>query len=453
MNTFTTYEYGYLVVDSALIGSDVCRISQTSFDWLKKQCLRRLESQKSQSDRAYRQLLRYGVVDGVEALQVRNYVGVISTPFGDQIEILPKIARSSGQATSQDSAEFSRTALVNMLKHLHEFRHIETAESMVRSSNMPLLEVFIRQFLLSVNTLVKRGLRSDYSQVQENQRFLKGRLLVNQQLRHNSINKHKFFVEYDNFLPDRPVNRLLHSALVKVANVCRSESNQRLCRELRFVFAEIPVSRNVNADFDAMRLDRGMSLYEQPIGWARLILSGASPLALQGDSNAISLLFPMEAVFESYVADILRFNLADGIYLKEQVASKSLVQHRGNSMFRLKPDMVIFERGKSDAAMVLDTKWKLIDTNKAGNYGMSQSDLYQMFAYGHKYLGGEGVLMLIYPRTEEFSQVIVEPFDFTDGDSRLTLYVVPFDLSPDVKDHRRLMVKTAAFSGARCLFK
>ena len=207
------------------------------------------------------------------------------------------------------------------------------------------------------------------------------------------------------------------------------------------MFADIPVSKNIGADFDAMRLDRGMSLYEQPISWARLILSGNSPLAMQGHSNAISLLFPMEAVFESYVADILRLNLVDGAYLKEQVASKSLAKHNGEAMFRLKPDMVVFETGKSEATMVFDTKWKLIDANGSGNYGMSQSDMYQMFAYGHKYLGGSGALMLIYPRTEKFSQMIVEPFEFSDGDSRLMLYVVPFDLSPDVQDHQRLMVE------------
>ena len=36
---------------------------------------------------------------------------------------------------------------------------------------------------------------------------------------------------------------------------------------------------------------------------------------------------------------------------------------------------------------MLDTKWKLLDlADRKSNYGLKQSDFYQLFAYGNKYL-------------------------------------------------------------------
>jgi len=65
-----------------------------------------------------------------------------------------------------------------------------------------------------------------------------------------------------------------------------------------------------------------------------------------------------------------------------------------------------------------------------GNFqiiGLSQSDFYQLFAYGQKYLGGAGRMALIYPLTEKF-QSPLDAFDFGGG---LSLEVLPFDLDQE----------------------
>jgi 5-methylcytosine-specific restriction enzyme subunit McrC len=59
--------------------------------------------------------------------------------------------------------------------------------------------------------------------------------------------------------------------------------------------------------------------------------------------------------------------------------------------------------------------------------GLSQSDFYQLFAYGQKYLSGVGDMLLIYPKTSQF-QHILPPFHF---DHQLTLWAVPFCLERD----------------------
>jgi 5-methylcytosine-specific restriction enzyme subunit McrC len=92
----------------------------------------------------------------------------------------------------------------------------------------------------------------------------------------------------------------------------------------------------------------------------------------------------------------------------------------------------------NENSLVLDTKWKLLDArdnNGSDKYGLSQNDFYQMFAYAHKYLEGDNRnLILIYPKTDKFSEAIKHSFDFSD---EIKLWVVPFDVTAGAEDIKR----------------
>ncbi|WP_448564111.1 McrC family protein [Thalassotalea ganghwensis] len=430
----SVFEFGYLGVgDKADKSPRIEVISVKAYDYLKR---------LSACDESESRFLRPSFIDGCDVLQLTNYAGVILTPDGTQIEVLPKVAKKGAAFdTIETRAKHAQDALLNMLKTLKRFRHLKTNNANLAKHKMPLLEVFISQFLASVNTLIKRGLRSDYIRCEDNLAFLKGKLLVGKQVQHNVVNKHKFYVEYEEYLQDRPVNRLIHSALKKVGNYSRSANNQKLLRELLFAFADIPMSANIHHDLASVNLDRGMAHYETPIAWARLILQGFSPLTMQGKNKAFSLLFPMEAVFESYVASVLKKQIPTGYELKTQASSEYLVNHKGKKRFQLKPDLLLKNANNKRHAAVLDTKWKLVsDTGKddeKAKYGLSQSDFYQMFAYGHKYLRGHGELFLIYPYHEDFQQPIQHAFNYDDK-AQLKLWVVPFDISSECAEIDRL---------------
>ncbi|MGC9458847.1 McrC family protein [Vibrio genomosp. F10] len=410
----TVFEYGYLCAEVEGEAYGFTLISQQSFCYLEQLCL-------GTKSRETAQLLQLRVRNGLKVLQVKSYVGVLRTPSGEQIEILPKVGRRS--ETIEKGVDESREILLAMLKRLGDFRFISPSNSSVQSRKMPLFDVFVAQFLSAVNDLVKRGLKSDYVSVQDNLAYQKGKLLVSKQLRHNVVNKHKFYVEYDEFLQDRPANRLIRTALRKLSSLTLAAQNQRLLRELEFTFADVPFSTSIKQDFMRIKVDRGMSYYQAPLAWSKIILDGLSPLSMKGDSEALSLLFPMEAVFESYVASVLRDSLPDGFELSTQARSEYLVSHNKRSQFMLKPDLIFTKPDK--VQIVLDTKWKLVDVN-AHNYGLSQSDFYQMFAYGHKYLPKEGGdLILIYPAHDEFEKPVEHSFDFSES---LKLWVVPFKI-------------------------
>ena len=275
--------------------------------------------------------------------------------------------------------------------------------------------------------IVKRGLRSDYTSRQDNLFALSGKLLVSRHLHQNLCRADRFFTEHDEFSTNRPENRLLHSALRCALLLSASQANQQLARELCFVFADAPPSSQFEQDFQRVRLDRGMGHYGDALAWGRLILEEESPLTGTGRNRAPSLLFPMEAVFEAFVAKHLAKQLAQPFTLKTQARNFSLVRHQEQNWFRLKPDLLVCE-SVSDK-LVLDTKWKQIDDTRANGtdkYGLAQADFYQLHAYGQSYLDGVGDVILIYPKTDTFSKPL-DVFYFPKA-TGLRLWVLPFCL-------------------------
>lgn len=424
MGRFSIREYGLLAKApaSSEVKSGLGRqvLPASAWDWLLAE---------TSGDGEHKQLVRPRKVSGQLHLQVLNYVGSVTTPCGTQIEIVPKHSIHSG---AEDLAS-GRSLLIKMLNRVYGLNMREFERAQLQLFKQPLPEVLIAQFLLELKQLIRRGIRSDYRVTRDEIPYLKGRLQLAAQLRQPPGRQHQFQVEYDEFLPNRPENRLIHSSLKQVLRWSESIDNQRLARELLFIFDDIPLSKNYRGDFERWQNDRNMQHYRATKPWCEFILKEHSPFSLAGSNYGQSFLFPMNDLFEKYVARVLEQQLAPGLKLKEQAASRYLIDaHCEKRLFQLKPDLLI-TRGKENVA-VLDCKWKLLDQNKSHAsgaeekaYGLSQGDIYQLYAYGQKYLNGKGTVYLIYPYHQKLDQAL-PAFHFDDD---LKLFVIPFDLERD----------------------
>jgi len=212
-----------------------------------------------------------------------------------------------------------------------------------------------------------------------------------------------------------------------VCRLTRDAGNWRLAHELATLLAEIPRSGNVDADFRRWGNDRLLAHYRPARPWCALILGEQTPLSVLGEWHGTSLLFPMEKVFERYVEACLRKTMPHDAVVNAQASSKYLCGHNDQNWFQLRPDFLIKQ---GEQTWVLDTKWKLLDEAMGGTkekYGLSQSDFYQLFAYGHHYLPDAGQMLLIYPMTSRFKR----PLPVFTYSQKLHLWVVPFDLEND----------------------
>jgi len=164
---------------------------------------------------------------GGKFIQARNYVGVLQTKSGLTIEILPKIA-------DKNDAKKSKKVFIKMLRTLRNFS--------VKTQNVPILEIFISMFLCELETLVKKGIKSDYVALEENLNFLKGKLNINEQIKQNSVHKERFYVGYSEFLSDIKINRIIKTTLKFLYKKSNFSKNQQKIRELLFIFDELVLS-------------------------------------------------------------------------------------------------------------------------------------------------------------------------------------------------------------------
>ncbi len=409
MNAFVTVrEYARLTTAAVAPGNlDCAQISETAFDWLCELSAR--------FNRGGAKLLQ---VEGRCSLKWDSYVGVLETPCGTRLEILPK------HHEQDDCLVKSRQLLRKLIQSALSLKPRQASVAGLELFDAPLTEWVMEQFLSELDHLVKRGVRFDYQRIEEEQRFLRGQLNVVAQMRQPPGRQHHFQIRHDVFLPDRAENRLLKLALEQVAKSTQNAANWRLANELRSLLAEVPASRQVSQDLRAWSRDRLMAHYQAIKPWCALILNQQMPIAVSGEWRGMSLLFPMEKLFEQYVEGWLQQQRLPAAQLKPQSTSQYLCMHDSDHMFCLKPDFLI---DTPEQRWILDTKWKRVDARKPKkNYDLSQSDFYQLFAYGHKYRNDTSVpkLVLIFPYWSGLKEAL-PVFDYGDG---MNLWVLPFDL-------------------------
>ena len=361
---------------------------------------------------------------GRRKIKLDQYVGVIETKCGTRIEILPKHVEMSG-TDDQSIIQQERRLLQKMLSVSLHLPYREAGAANLNRFKQSLHEWIISQFLASFERLVQRGLRFDYNRVQEEQKFLRGQLQHVKYMRQPPSKRHIFPIEHDVYEVNRPENRLIRTALEIVCKKAKDASNWKLAQELRLMTGEIPRSQNIRQDLRQWQSGRLLALYDEIKLWTELILGEYMPVSTSGEWRGMSLLFPMEKLFEHYVAYHLRRNLPES-KVKTQHAMEHICKHQNSNIFKLKPD--IFIERSDDKNIVMDTKWKLIDQSaRSGRYGLKDSDIQQMFAYSHFYLEHESEVILIYPyRVEKFNRPLDE-FEFRQTDGA-KLRVVPFNL-------------------------
>ena len=380
----------------------------TKDNFIKKETFDSLEKFVLENEKTA-QYLKITTKNGFgKVLQAQNYVGVIQTKDGTTIEILPKIKNAT--------TEKSKDILIKMLKTLKNslFKNLSVAN--IKSSKIPLFEIFISMFLEELTVLVRNGIKSDYISKEENLKFLKGKLKISEQIKYNTIHKERFFVQYEEFISNRVENRLIKTTLQFLYNKSKLNKNQQRIREFLFVFDEIEISHNIKTDFSKIKLNRQMKDYEQVLLWCKTFLFENSFSPYKGNDIAFALLFDMNLLFESFVYSYLKksSNFQD---IKSQDRTHHLAYENGIGRFRLKPDIVI-----NGGKIIADTKWKILSEDKAYN-GVLQDDMYQLYAYGTKYDNCEKIY-LIYP----FDELIIKNSYNYFKNKELKLDILFFDV-------------------------
>ena len=353
-------------------------------------------------------------------LRARNHVGIIETRHGTVVEILPKVEFASGDAGVPET----RRVFLKMLRAYRALRFAQFNQASIealRQFNM--LNVFVRLFLDDLLRLTQRGLAHHYQGVEDNLPRLRGRIQFAQHIRQNAANDARFYVGFDEFTADRPVNRLIHETIHRLRAVAHPDHRQ-LLHQLRICFAEVPRSTHPETDWQRHRIDRSMSHYETVMAWVGLFLFNHGLATFAGEHVNRALLFPMEKVFEDFVVDAFRRHQRQ-YQVRAQAPQEPFAKICGRGAFKVKPDIALMRN--REVRFVLDAKWKVVNGKTADpKHDIAQSDIYQLYSYGRKF--GCHTVALIYPRTAQFQRPLRYEFEDRVHGQPMALWCFPFDV-------------------------
>ena len=365
-------------------------------------------------------------------LQAKSYVGTIQTKSGFILEILPKTVKDNDVEKSKQI--FMK--LLHLLYKLPNYKNIDSANFEL-IKNLEIFEIFIFMFLEEVGIIIKKGIKSDYVGQEDNLFYLKGKLLINEQIKRNSVHKERFYVQYDDYNQNRAENRLIKSTLKLLSNISKEFNNQRKIRQYMQHLNWIDLSLNIDKDFSMVKTGRGMEHYKNALIWSKVFLKKESFSSFSGDTIAFAILYPMEKLFECFVEWWLEKKYPH-LQIEAQNGGVDFVK----KLFTVRPDFLI--KKDKQVICVADAKWKLIESDKE----FSQSDFYQLFAYKHIFLKEQKEnykdeicelmsLKIYYPKSDYLGKSRIFEYFENEGNIKIVPLDIETELLKESKNYRR----------------
>ncbi|MDK2061704.1 McrC family protein [Aliarcobacter butzleri] len=309
------------------------------------------------------ELHKYFTLDWKD-LKAKQYCGILN--FNDQdFYILPKIANRND--------EKNLNIFIYMLMYAYDVKLSNEQIASCANQKHTILEVFIQMFANGLLQELKKGLYKEYLTKQDNLPVLKGKYLINENLKYN-FTKNRIYCEYDEFSPNNSLNQFF---LYTVKYLQKFVKDKKLLKQCELIFDEVEYkSVDINR-LETINFNRLNVRFKTSFEIALLLLRQSIPL-FNKDKKSFAFLFDMNVLFEKFIARIVK-----------SLDYDAKIQNQDNfGALTLKPDIIL-------ESQIIDTKYKKIKSIE----DIKQSDKLQAFAYGINY--GVKNVMLLYPKDEK----------------------------------------------------
>ena len=318
----------------------------------------------------------------------QNFVGTIVLD-DIQIEILPKIP------LVENNIEAEKIRFLEILQSIDYFKEKIFSNSKIEIIDTSILELFIHLFIEEVEKIVKKGLIYKYVDKNENLNVFKGKLDINSHIKYNFSHKERFFMKFDEFSVNSLENIIIKLTIQKLKKISINPKNKENLNKIGYYFENISILESSIENLKYLTFDGMNVYYRNAIQWAKIFLNNQSSSIFSTNNGEMpSILFPMETIFENYIANklvnIIQEKSYNQLTIKIQDNSCSIFSSISlnnikvdNNILRIRPDIVIKNKNTKEI-FILDTKWKIL--NKLDDkFKISTEDIYQMLAYVKTY--------------------------------------------------------------------
>lgn len=321
----------------------------------------------------------------------KNYCGIINFNNQDYF-LLPKISKDNEQNLDIFTYMFIYAYDLNVKNE-----DISSAKNL-KTDNI--LEVFIQLFAKNLLKEFQKGIYKNYITKEENLRVLKGKYLINENLKYN-FNNSKIYCSYDEFSIDNGLNRFFLFAIKILLYYVKDKKLLKICE---LVLDEVTHS-HIDINSFKISFNRLNSRYKKSFEFALMLLQKIVPTFSSGEKS-FAFLFDMNQLFEKFIGNIFK---------SIDKTTKLQTQKRFGDLL-LKPD-IIFQN------TIIDTKYKIIkDKND-----INTLDKYQLFVYGVNF--GYKNTILLYPKHN--NHIDIKSLKLGINDKEINLDLKSIDLFCD----------------------
>ena len=362
-------------------------------------------------------------------IKAKQYVGFLAIK-DKTIQVLPKVFKECGHDENSQILAFIR-----MMNHAYNLNIKEDELAKLTSSNSPtsIYEIFIYLFANSLLKEIERGFYRKYVKVRKEEKFLKGKLLVDKQIKKLPHQRHKFSIEYNEFTENNLLNQIFYYTTYISMQKTKWQNNKKLLAKLMLIFEDINLRKISSHDFKRVHFTRLNERFKKSFSLAKIILSTFG--AVEGE-DAVGFFVDMNDLFEKFICSILSRNLDFEVRYqnKFQIFKKEGLE--GIKNIDQKPDYVIYKDDKP--LLVLDAKYREINKEN-GKITISTEILRQIYTYAKYYSIKHNYnvkSVLIFPKSKNYNDFdnktkIGEGIFF---DNEIKLYVSTYNLEKLIND-------------------
>lgn len=341
-------------------------------------------------------------------LKAKQYCGILN--FNNQdFYILPKIANHN----DEKDVEQNLNIFIYMLMYAYDVNLLNENTSLsenLKSNNI--LEVFVQMFANGLLQELKKGMYKKYITEQDNLSVLKGKYLINENLKYN-FTKNKIYCEYDEFSPNNSLNQFF---LYAVKYLQKFVKDKKLLKQCELIFDEVEYKSVDINKLNDVHFNRLNQRFKTSFEIAILLLKQSIPLFSQ-DKKSFAFLFDMNVLFEKFIARIVK-----------ELDSNAKIQNSDNfGDLTLKPDIIVKSKN-----LIIDCKYKKIHIDKL----IDRNDRYQMYVYANNFENEKGInynTMLLYPK---YSYDINKKIILGENHKKIELKIRTVDLNFSGNDYK-----------------
>jgi 5-methylcytosine-specific restriction enzyme subunit McrC len=364
--------------------------------------------------------LKFGIAD----LKVGKYAGVIRTA-NDTIHIYPKIFDTEANRTVASKGEnFSSYVFSHILWWMSYSKRIRLPKtfSSFDTTGSDFLEVLMYFFAYYTDDLVNNYSFNDYTLEEEDLSMVRGRIKFNEYV--GNIGRgdwHKVPCEFSEFQHDNTLNQIILYVTKLLYPFTKEPKTRRLLDNILHQLSEVTDRYISINDCDKVHLNPLYEEYAVVLDYCRMFLSNSEVSTSNDNISVFSFLVNTESLFEDFIQGFLTRNKSD-INIKKIYPQKKgyLGKQRfsGDKSFNVKLDYLI--EMNNGIQIIADAKYKKIyasRTESDANFGISNSDVFQMISYSYR--KDIDRIFLFYPDyVSNPKKVIHHQFDLLDAEDK-----------------------------------